>query len=99
MGLDAGGFVRKNGVKFLSDCCDCAKCVWSVCHAHNRNIISFGALVLDFSPLFKNSFCIMSKIIVKQDIRKDAWNWWDACNKISFGVDWKQRINNKKNTR
>ena len=32
------------------------------------------------------------RIQVKLDIRKDAWNWWDACNKISYGVDWKERI-------
>ena len=29
---------------------------------------------------------------VKQDVRKDAWNWWNACNKISYGTDWQQRI-------
>ena len=34
----------------------------------------------------------MPKIIVKQNIRKDAWNWWNACNKISYGTDWKHRI-------
>ena len=34
----------------------------------------------------------MPKIIVKQNIGKDAWNWWNACNKISYGEDWKQRI-------
>ncbi|MBI2474982.1 hypothetical protein HYV69_00990 [Candidatus Uhrbacteria bacterium] len=37
----------------------------------------------------------MSKIIVKQNIEKDAWNWWSACNKISYGTDWKQRIDEK----
>jgi hypothetical protein len=37
----------------------------------------------------------MPEIIVKQSIRKDAWNWWSACNKISYSVDWKQRIEKK----
>lgn len=37
----------------------------------------------------------MNIIKVKIDIKKDAWNWWDACNKISYGVDWKQRIDKK----
>ncbi|MFA5070532.1 MAG: transglutaminase domain-containing protein [Patescibacteria group bacterium] len=34
----------------------------------------------------------MPTITVKTDLRRDAWNWWHACNKISHGVDWKQRI-------
>ncbi|MCF7820094.1 MAG: hypothetical protein K9M44_01330 [Candidatus Pacebacteria bacterium] len=34
----------------------------------------------------------MLKIKIKLDLEKDAWNWWDACNKISNGVDWKNRI-------
>lgn len=34
----------------------------------------------------------MIKLRIKLDIDKDAWNWWDACNKVSFGMDWKQRI-------
>lgn len=37
----------------------------------------------------------MLQIIVKQNIRKDAWNWWHACNKISYCEDWKQRIDKK----
>lgn len=37
----------------------------------------------------------MPKIIVKQNINKDAWNWWHACNKISYGEDWKQRVDIK----
>lgn len=37
----------------------------------------------------------MPKIIIKQNIRKDAWNWWHACNKISYGENWSQRINRK----
>ena len=37
----------------------------------------------------------MLKIIVKQDIKKDAWNWWSACNKISYGENWKERIDKK----
>lgn len=32
------------------------------------------------------------RIQVRLDIDRDAWNWWDACNKISHGVDWKKRI-------
>ena len=42
-----------------------------------------------------NGIMNMPKIIVKQNIKKDAWNWWDACNKISYGEDWKQRIDKK----
>ncbi|MFA5128865.1 MAG: hypothetical protein WC445_02740 [Patescibacteria group bacterium] len=34
----------------------------------------------------------MVTINIKLDIKKDAWNWWNACNKISHGVDWKQRV-------
>lgn len=34
----------------------------------------------------------MAQIEIKIDINQDAWNWWQACNKISHGVDWKQRI-------
>ncbi len=26
------------------------------------------------------------------DSQKDAWNWYDGCQKTGFGVDWKQRI-------
>ena len=37
----------------------------------------------------------MPKISVKKDIKKDAWNWWHACNKVSYNVDWKQRIDKK----
>ncbi len=25
---------------------------------------------------------------IHKNIYKDAWNWWDACNSISHGVDW-----------
>lgn len=31
-------------------------------------------------------------IKIEQNIEKDAWNWWDACNKTSHGVDWKIKI-------
>jgi len=34
----------------------------------------------------------MVRIEIKIDINQDAWNWWQACNKISHGIDWKQRI-------
>lgn len=34
----------------------------------------------------------MPNITIKLDIEKDAWNWWGACNKISYGMDWKMRI-------
>lgn len=34
----------------------------------------------------------MPKLHIKLDLEKDAWNWWDACNKISHGVDWKENI-------
>lgn len=29
---------------------------------------------------------------IHQDIYHDAWNWWNACNNIDFGVDWKTKI-------
>ncbi|MFH0873720.1 MAG: hypothetical protein V1846_02660 [Candidatus Komeilibacteria bacterium] len=29
---------------------------------------------------------------IVRDIYRDAWNWWDACNKASFGVDWKSSV-------
>lgn len=34
----------------------------------------------------------MPKVIIKFDLRKDAWNWWEACNKISHNVDWKMHV-------
>lgn len=34
----------------------------------------------------------MSNITIKLDPKKDAWNWWEACNKVSHGVDWKMSI-------
>lgn len=34
----------------------------------------------------------MAIIEVKLDIEKDAWNWWNACNKVSHGVNWKNYI-------
>ena len=40
----------------------------------------------------------MQIINIKIDIKKDAWNWWHACNKVSYGVDWKRRINKKLQT-
>lgn len=35
------------------------------------------------------------RIEVHQDIQKDAWNWWHACNKISYSTDWRQRTAKK----
>jgi len=32
------------------------------------------------------------KFKIHRDIYKDAWNWWDSCNCICFGVDWSKRI-------
>lgn len=32
---------------------------------------------------------------IHQNIYQDAWNWWDACNSTSHGVDWKKKINPK----
>jgi len=29
---------------------------------------------------------------IHQNIRQDAWNWWDACNSIDFGTDWSLKI-------
>lgn len=37
----------------------------------------------------------MPGIIIKIDLHQDAWNWWDACNKVSHGVDWKLKIPTK----
>jgi len=34
----------------------------------------------------------MPKITVKLDVEKDAYNWWEACNRVSHGIDWKERI-------
>lgn len=34
----------------------------------------------------------MPIITIKFDLCKDAWNWWEACNKISHNVDWKMYI-------
>lgn len=31
-------------------------------------------------------------IKIKLDVEKDAWNWWDACNNVSHGMNWKERI-------
>ncbi len=30
--------------------------------------------------------------IIKLDKAQDAWNWFDACNKTSHGIDWKKRV-------
>lgn len=32
------------------------------------------------------------KYQIKLDIEKDASNWYEACNRVSYGVDWKTRI-------
>ncbi len=37
----------------------------------------------------------MFTINIKLDLEKDAWNWWEACNKVSHGVDWKQKISDE----
>lgn len=29
---------------------------------------------------------------IVKDINKDTWNWYDGCNSIGYGVDWKQRV-------
>ncbi len=29
------------------------------------------------------------------DIEQDAWNWWNGCNQIGYGVDWKRRIDSE----
>ncbi|MDP3900399.1 MAG: hypothetical protein Q8Q23_04950 [bacterium] len=34
----------------------------------------------------------MPKIKIKFEINRDAWNWWHACNKVSYGNDWKKFI-------
>ena len=37
----------------------------------------------------------MRTIRIKLNIEKDIWNWWEACNKVSHGVDWKRKIPKK----
>lgn len=37
----------------------------------------------------------MMHTVIKLDIEKDAWNWWDAINSKSHGVDWKSRVDPK----
>ncbi|MDP4038731.1 MAG: hypothetical protein Q8P54_02065 [bacterium] len=32
---------------------------------------------------------------IKQDIYRDAWNWWNGCNRISHGINWKERVSSK----
>ncbi len=34
----------------------------------------------------------MPIINIKLNIKKDAWNWWHACNSISHGVNWKLKV-------
>lgn len=34
----------------------------------------------------------MPIIDINLNLERDAWNWWEACNKVSWGVDWKQKI-------
>lgn len=34
----------------------------------------------------------MQKITIKIELKKDAWNWWEACNKISHNVEWKMYV-------
>lgn len=29
---------------------------------------------------------------IRQSIYKDAWNWWEGCNKVSHGHDWKSGV-------
>ena len=37
----------------------------------------------------------MKTITIKLDLSKDAWNWWEACNKTSHGVNWREKISNE----
>lgn len=37
----------------------------------------------------------MFSITTQLNREKDAWNWWDACNSVSYGTDWKERIDPK----
>ena len=32
------------------------------------------------------------KFVVKVDSKQDAWNIWQACNKVSHGMDWSQCV-------
>ncbi|GEM_PF-317471 len=57
--------------------------------------INFSLVLFIYDFIRYNSIMNMPEIIVKQNIKKDAWNWWNACNKTSYGEDWKQRIDNK----
>ena len=40
-------------------------------------------------------FAILLKISVIIDINQDALNWWQACNSLSYGVDWKTRTSSR----
>jgi len=58
-------------------------------------VINFSLALFIYDFVLYNSLTNMPRIIVKQNIKKDAWNWWHACNKISYGENWKQRIDKK----
>lgn len=37
----------------------------------------------------------MFNIFIKINRSKDRWNWYDACNSIGYGMDWKMSIEKK----
>lgn len=32
------------------------------------------------------------KYVLKLDLYSDAWNWWEGCNRVSHGQDWKNKV-------
>lgn len=32
---------------------------------------------------------------IELNTRNDAWNWWNGCNSVSHGTNWKKRIDSK----
>lgn len=32
------------------------------------------------------------KYKIRLDIQKDAWNWFNGCNSVGYGVDWRKRV-------
>lgn len=52
---------------------------------------------LAYGPLFLSvGLCYillyMVHILIELNVKKDAWNWWDGCNKVSHGVNWRERV-------
>lgn len=52
--------------------------------------------LFNFNIFFDKRFIMylmtVYKYQIRLDIEKDASNWFEACNRVSYGVDWKTRI-------